>query len=69
MPEDYCVRVSRLTEYSVLDEYIVEGGDLDSIEEQETLGGKRCVVARVESRHVLVCSDGEEFTIAYRVKC
>ena len=66
---DYCVKVLKASPYAIRDESINQELTLETIEETETESGKRCIIARIETRHVLICSDGQEFTVAYRIRC
>jgi hypothetical protein len=67
--ENYCIRVRDATPWAYLDERMEYHGDLEAVERVSTDEGLRCVYFKVEARWVLVCSDGERFRLAYRVKC
>ncbi len=64
-----CARVRRFTPWSVAEDNIEVVSGLDELAERAQGDGMRCAWTKVEARDVLVCSDGEWFLVAYRVKC
>ena len=67
--DEYCVKYVRLFTYGIVEEKIEDSLLLEDVEDDAVNSRKNCVYVRVEARNVLVCSDGEEFIVAYRIKC